>query len=179
VETEGLRYHVRPIRPDDGPHLVEFHAKLSPRSVYLRFFSVHPTLSAAEVKRFTEVDYQGRLALVATAGDCLIAVARYDRSPGTSEAEVAFVVDDEYQHHGVGSELLDELADAALERGVTTFRAETLVENRAMLDVFHHAGFPVRSSIEFGTATLRFPIAPTAASIAARAARRRRTGAAE
>ncbi len=179
VVTEGLRYHVRPIRPDDGPRLVEFHARLSPRSVYLRFFSVHPVLSAAEVKRFTEVDYQERLALVATVGDQLIAVARYDRSPGASEAEVAFVVDDEYQHHGVGSDLLDELADAALARGVTSFRAETLAENRAMLDVFHHAGFPVTSSIEYGTVTLRFPIAPTAASIAARTARRHRAGGSE
>jgi GNAT superfamily N-acetyltransferase len=178
VVTDGLRYRVRPIRPDDGPRLVELHAKLSPRSVYLRFFSPHPTLSAAEVKHFAEVDYEGRLALVATVGDRLIAVARYDRSPGASEAEVAFVVDDAYQHHGVGSELLDELADAALARGVTIFRAETLVDNRAMLDVFHHAGFPVRSSTEFGTVTVRFPIAPTAASIAARAARRQRTGAA-
>src|SRR5579871_3499437 len=137
VETEGLRYRVRPIRPDDGPRLVEFHARLSPRSVYLRFFTVHPTLSEAEVKRFTEVDYEDRLALVATIGDHLIAVARYDRPPGAAEAEVAFVVDDAYQHHGVGSELLDELADAAFANGVSTFRAETLAENRTMIDVFH------------------------------------------
>jgi GNAT superfamily N-acetyltransferase len=176
VVTEGLRYHVRPIRPDDGARLVEFHEKLSPRSVYLRFFSAHPTLSAAEVTRFTEVDYEGRLALVATIGDRFIAVARYDHSPGASAAEVAFVVDDEYQHRGVGSELLHELADAALARGVTTFRAETLAENRAMLDVFHHAGFGVTSTIEHGTVTVRFPIAPTAASVAARAAHRQRTG---
>jgi GNAT superfamily N-acetyltransferase len=176
VEADGLHYRVRPIRPDDGPRLSEFHTRLSPRSVYLRFFSAHPTLSAAEVTRFTEVDYDARLALVATVGDELIAVARYDRPPGASEAEVAFVVDDAYQHHGVGSELLDELADAALTRGVTVFCAETLVENRAMLDVFHHTGFPVRSRIEFGTVCLRFPIAPTAASVGARAARRRGTG---
>ncbi|HXB36829.1 MAG TPA: GNAT family N-acetyltransferase [Acidimicrobiales bacterium] len=178
VAAEGLRYHLRPIRPDDGPRLVELHGRLSRRSVYLRFFGPHPILSETEVKRFTEVDYEGRLALVATIGDDLIAVARYDRTPGTSEAEVAFVVDDTYQHHGVGSGLLDELADAALARGVTTFTAETLAENRTMLDVFHHAGFPVQSGIEYGTVTLRFPIASTADSIAARAARRQRTGSA-
>lgn len=177
VVNDGLRYHVRPIRPDDGARLVEFHARLSPRSVYLRFFSAHPTLSEAEITRFTEVDYEGRLALVATAGDHVVAVARYDGPSGASEAEVAFVVGDEYQHHGVGSELLDELAQAALARGVTTFRAETLAENRAMLDVFHHAGYDVTSSFEHGTVTLRFPIGPTAASAAARAARRQRTGA--
>jgi GNAT superfamily N-acetyltransferase len=174
VVTAGLRYGVRPIRPDDGPRLIALHGRLSARSVYFRFFSPHPTLSDAEVARFTAVDYETRLALVATVGEHLIAVARYEREPGTSDAEVAFVVDDAYQHHGVGSELLDELADAALARGVTAFRAETLVENRTMLDVFHHAGFPVTSSIAFGTVSLRFPIAPTAASVAARAARRQR-----
>lgn len=177
VVSGELRYHVRPIRPEDGPALVEFHRGLSPRSVYLRFFSAHPTLSEAEVARFTAVDYQDRLALVATVDDRLIAVARYDRTPGAAEAEVAFVVDDAYQHHGVGSELLDELADAALANGVTTFRAETLAENKTMIDVFHHAGFPVTSSIAFGTVTLRFPITPTAASVAARATRRLRSGA--
>lgn len=177
VTSGGLRYHVRPIRPDDGQRLVEFHGRLSPRSVYLRFFSAHPRLSASEVARFTAVDYTNRLALVATVDDHLIAVARYDRAPGASEAEVAFVVDDAYQHHGVGSELLDELADAAFARGVTVFTAETLVENRSMLDVFHHVGFPVTSSIAFGTVSLRFPITPTAESIAARAARRLRSGA--
>ena len=158
---EGLRYHVRPIRPDDATRLVAFHRQLSPHSVYMRFFTFHPTLTDAEVARFTTVDYVDRLALVATVGDRLIAVGRFDRPATATEAEVAFVVADEYQHHGIGSLLLDELARAAWQRGVEVFRAETLAENSAMLDVFRHAGFPVTSGIEYGTVTLRFPIAPT------------------
>jgi GNAT superfamily N-acetyltransferase len=170
-----LRYRVRPIRPDDGERLVAFHRHLSPHSVYLRFFSVHPELSEAEVARFTTVDYGDRLALVALDGDRLIGVGRFDRRPGEPEAEVAFVVADEYQHHGIGSLLLDELARAGRQRGIEAFRADTLAENRAMLDVFHHAGFPVVSSIEYGTVRLRFPIAPTesyARALDAREARR-------
>jgi GNAT superfamily N-acetyltransferase len=128
--------------------------------VYLRFFTFHPMLSEAEVDRFTTVDYVDRLALVATCDDRLIAVGRFDRFPGTTEAEVAFIVADEFQHHGIGTLLLDELVKAARERGIETFAAQTLAENQNMLDVFRHAGFPVRSSIEFGTVTLRFPIAP-------------------
>jgi len=173
----GIRYHLRPIRPDDAARLVAFHRNLSPHSVYLRFFTFHPTLSEAEVARFTTVDYVDRLALVATVGDRLIAVGRFDRAPGETEAEVAFVVADEYQHHGVGTLLLDELARAARARGVETFRADTLAENRAMLDVFRHAGFQVSSSIEYGTVTVRFPIAETEAyraALAAREATRRR-----
>ncbi len=171
----ALRYHVRPIRPDDAARLVEFHRHLSPQSVYMRFFTFHPTLSHAEVARFTTVDYVNRLALVATAGDRLIAVGRFDRVPGETEAEVAFVVADEFQHHGIGALLLDELARAARQRGVEVFRAETLAENRTMLDVFRHAGFPVSSGVEYGTVTLRFPIAVTddyRAALAAREATR-------
>ena len=171
VTEDGLRYRVRPIRPDDASRLVAFHGQLSTRSVYLRFFTVHPTLSETEVRRFTTVDYVDRLALVATVEDRLIAVARYDRAPGATEAEVAFVVADDYQHHGIGSTLLDDLADAARARGVTTFRADTLAENHAMLDVFRHTGFPVSAHTEYGTVTLRFPIAPTADYEAARARR--------
>ena len=171
VTEDGLRYRVRPIRPDDASRLVAFHGKLSTRSVYLRFFTVHPTLSETEVRRFTTVDYVDRLALVATVEDRLIAVARYDRAPGATEAEVAFVVADDYQHHGIGSTLLDDLADAARARGVSTFRADTLAENHAMLDVFRHTGFPVSARTEYGTVTLRFPIAPTADYEAARARR--------
>jgi GNAT superfamily N-acetyltransferase len=84
---------------------------------------------------------------------------------------VAFVVSDEYQHHGIGSVLLDELAGMARERGILSFRAETLVENRSMLDVFRHAGFPISSSVEYGTVTLRFPIERTETSRAALACR--------
>jgi GNAT superfamily N-acetyltransferase len=176
ADAGGQRYHVRPIRPDDAPRLVAFHQLLSPHSVYLRFFTFHPTLSQAEVERFTTVDYVNRLALVAMAGHRMIAVGRFDRTPGGTEAEVAFVVADEYQHHGIGSLLLDELARAAWQRGVEVFRAETLAENAAMLDVFRHAGFPVTSGIEYGTVTLRFPIEPTDAyrsALAAREATRR------
>jgi GNAT superfamily N-acetyltransferase len=162
VACEGdLRYHVRPIRPDDAARLVAFHEHLSPNSVYLRFFSFHPTLSEAEVTRFTTVDYVDRVALVAELGDRLIAVGRFDRDEGSDEAEVAFVVADEYQQHGIGTLLLDELAHAARQRNVRTFRAQTLAENHTMLDVFRHAGFPVTSSVEYGTVTLRFPVAAT------------------
>lgn len=162
VVSEGnLHYHLRPIRPDDAERLVEFHNQLSPHSCYLRFFTFHPTLSPKEVERFTCVDYFDRLALVAEVDGALIAVARFDRHEGTPEAEVAFVVADDYQHHGIGSLLLDELVLAARERGITTFLAETLSENHAMLDVFLHAGFEVQTDTEYGTVYLRFDITPT------------------
>ena len=166
--TDGLVYHLRAIRPDDAERLVVFHRSLSFHSVYLRFFSVHPKLSDAEVARFTTVDGVNRVAFVATVDERLIAVGRFEREAGSGEAEVAFVVADEYQHHGIGSLLLDELVRAARERGVAVLHAETLSENRAMLDVFHHSGFPVSSSVDCGVVSVRFPIAETERSRAAR-----------
>ena len=140
---DGAVFDLRPIRSDDGGRLVEFHAGLSTQSVYRRFFFVHPRLTAAEVEKFTHVDYKDRLALVATDGDRLIAVGRYERLPETVEAEVAFVVADEFQHRGLATLLLEHLASAALEHGITTFVAETLAENQDMIDVFTKSGFHV------------------------------------
>jgi GNAT superfamily N-acetyltransferase len=118
-------------------------------------------LSDDEVARFTTVDYEDRLALAALDGDRLIGVGRFDRGTGEAEAEVAFVVADDYQHHGIGTLLFDELARAARQRGIESFRADTLAENHSMLDVFHHSGFPVTSKVEYGTVKLRSPVAPT------------------
>jgi GNAT superfamily N-acetyltransferase len=164
VASEDLRYSVRPIRPDDADRLVAFHSHLSPGTCYFRFFSYHPVLSDSEVERFTHVDYDNRVALVAVSDDLIIGVGRYDRHPGTDEAEVAFVIADEFQGHGIGSLLLDQLVDVARAHGITTFLADTLCENRQMLNVFLHSGFPVSQETQFGTVYLRFPIAPTPSS---------------
>jgi GNAT superfamily N-acetyltransferase len=171
VLSDSTRCNLRPIRPDDADLLVGFHSRLAPRSTYLRFFTFHPTLSAGEVERFTLVDYVDRLALVVEVEGKLIAVARLDRHVGTSEAEVAFVVADDYQHHGIGSLLLDELARAARARGITTFLADTLSENHTMLDVFRHSGFEMSTNTEYGTVTLRFGIGLTEAYRVALSAR--------
>jgi GNAT superfamily N-acetyltransferase len=145
---------LRPIRSDDAARLVDFHQHLSPGSVYRRFFSVHPTLSATEVKRFTCVDHVDREALIAQDGDRLVAVGRYERGPGPTEAEIAFVVADEYQHHGIATALLDALAEAALTVGIVRFVASVLAENRAMLDVFRHSGLPMETTSEDGVVTV-------------------------
>jgi GNAT superfamily N-acetyltransferase len=162
---------LRAIRPDDAPRLVDFHEHLSPRSIYRRFFFVHPKLSAAEVERFTRVDYLDRFALVAEDDGQLRAVGRYERIAGTTEAEIAFVVTDDYQHHGIGTVLLEQLAQAAWGSGIKTFVAYTLSDNREMIDVFMNSGFKVSTSSEDGTTTVRFPIDPDGAGPARRPSR--------
>jgi GNAT superfamily N-acetyltransferase len=140
--SDGTEVHIRPIRPDHDDALRAFHSRLSSESIVLRFFGPHPRLSDAEVARFTTVDGVDRMALVAEHGSEIVAVARYDRSPGSDEAEVAFVVDDTFQGRGLGTVLLQHVAAAARSRGIRWLMADTLAENFRMLNVFRDAGFP-------------------------------------
>jgi len=154
--------HVRPIRPSDAAALVAFHSRLSPGTIYYRFFAPHPALTDAEVKRFTTVDHRDRVALVAEVGDDLVAVARYDRLPDPPySAEVAFVVDDGHQGRGIATLLLEHMASAARENGITTFLAETLTTNAKMLDVFRDAGFDEKARLADGVVMVELTIEPT------------------
>jgi RimJ/RimL family protein N-acetyltransferase len=156
---DGTEALVRPICSADSRALLRFHSHLSARSIYLRYFFPHNDLSPSEVAHFTQVDGKARVALVVQCASELIAVGRYDRLDDHRVAEVAFVVADAYQHHGLATILLHRLATAARSAGITRFSAEVLVENRAMLSVFHEAGFPLESKTERGTTELIMVIA--------------------
>jgi GNAT superfamily N-acetyltransferase len=75
-----------------------------------------------------------------------VAIGRYDRTDDPSVAEVAFVVTDDYQHRGLGAVLLTQLAERAHQVGIVRFCAETLAENRAMLNVFRDSGYPMTAT---------------------------------
>ena len=158
MDIDGGALTVRPIEPGDADALVRFHAGLSLQSTRLRFFTPHPRLSEGEVEQFTRVDHHRREALVALAGDDLVAVARFERLDDSDEAEVAFVVADEWQHHGIGSELLRRLVVRAREEGVRRFVADTLADNHLMISVFEHSGLPVTRSFDCGVVHVEFPI---------------------
>ncbi len=165
--VDGGTAHVRPILPTDAGALVRFHAGLSADAVYHRFFSVKPALTDAEVERFTTVDHVDRVAFVAELRGELLGVARYDRIPGSDDAEVAFVVGDRHQGRGIGTVLLENLAAAARERGITRFLAETLADNGRMLDVFRHAGFDERTHMGDGVVQVELTIEPSDRTLAA------------
>jgi acetyl coenzyme A synthetase (ADP forming)-like protein len=168
VLTDGGTVHMRPIRPDDAPAHRDFFAHQSRESVHFRFFGEKSELSEAEVTRFTTVDYHERMAFVALLGRDMIAVGRYDRLGASDEAEVAFAVADDHQGRGVATLLLEYLATYAGDNGITRFSADTLMDNRRMLEVFKAAGFRRESqSIEYGVVHLAFDIEPTGASLAA------------
>jgi acetyl coenzyme A synthetase (ADP forming)-like protein len=159
VLADGEVVQVRPIRPDDDGALIRFFERLGLRSRYFRFFQIKETLEPAEAEYFTHVDYDNRMALVATEFGEIVAVARYDRlaeEPGT--AEVAFAVADERQGRGIGSELLALLTSHARRVGVTRFRAFVLPENVRMMRVFRNSGYVLSRTLEAGVYTVDFPV---------------------
>ena len=120
VASDGGIVHLRPILPGDADALLEFHAKLSDRTRYLRYFGPYPRISARDLERFTVVDHRRRVAFLALLGDEIIAVGRYEGLGGTdpddrvTSAEVAFVVADagwKYLSTGAYSGSLDEAAE--------------------------------------------------------------------
>jgi GNAT superfamily N-acetyltransferase len=151
---------LRPIDTADAARLVRFHGGLSRETTRLRFFILHPQLTAAEVTRFTTVDHDDREAIVALADDELIGVARYDRLVPGGDAEVAFVVADAWQGAGLGSRLLEHLAARARTQGVERFVAETLGENYKMLRVFAKSGLTAATSWDHGVTRLIMPLTP-------------------
>jgi len=171
--------HVRPVRPEDGPRIEALHERLSKETRYLRFFTPMPHLSSTLLERFVHVDYVDRMALVAVLGEEIVAVARYDvLDDNRSQAEVAFTVDDAHQGRGLGTVLLEHLAAVAADRGITSFVAETLPQNRRMLNVFRAAGFGDERAFRGGVVQVTFPIAPTPASVEAVHERERQAAAA-
>ncbi len=164
VLADGGVARLRPIVPDDASRLIAFYERVSPESKYLRFFAPYPRLSARDVKRFTEVDYVDRVAFILTLGDEMIGVGRFDRTEN-DQAEVAFLIEDAHQGRGIAQLLLEHLAEAARERGITGFVAEVLPENRRMAQVFADAGYKVSKGIEDGVLSVEFPILPTDTSV--------------
>jgi acetyl coenzyme A synthetase (ADP forming)-like protein len=155
---------LRPVRPEDAPELLAFYKRLSPDSLYFRFFSV-PNVSAEKAETFCRVDYINLFAFVGEAAGRIVAVAHYFRFPNHPErAEVAFSVEDALQGQGIGTRLLERLAEIARDRGISIFEAEVLGHNRRMIDVFHHCGFDTTQRlVEGGVEKIVLSITPTPA----------------
>ena len=142
VLRDGSTVHVRPVRADDGPAIRAFLEAISSESIGFRFFGV-PNLDWATAWS-VDVDYANRVALVVESGTprTVIAHAAYIRID-SDHAEVAFLVADEWQGHGISTILLAHLAGIAEQHGISTFTAEVLPVNHRMIQVFRESGFPV------------------------------------
>lgn len=145
VLRDGTRAHIRPIRPEDKAGLEQGLARLSPASRYLRFHFPVESLTAAELRYLTEIDYDAHMAWVAEDADdprrSGMGVARYVRLADEPEvAEAAVTVVDECQGRGLGSVLLAVLSRSAIAAGIRVLRNYVLSENEAMLELLDELG---------------------------------------
>ena len=161
VLADGETGYVRALTPADAPALLAFHERQPRENLYRRFFSPKPTLTAAELRHFTEIDFVDRVALVLEIHGEFAAWASYERWPGRDDADVAFMVDDVHRGKGIATLLLEHLAAIARFNGIGRFTADVLADNRPMLGVFSRAGWPVQRHFDSGVVELEFPLTDT------------------
>jgi acetyltransferase len=142
---DGRTLGVRPIRPEDAGREKRFFERLSERSRYQRFMNYLKELPPPMLARFTQLDYDRELALVALAQDEIVAVGRYAPDPGGVCAEFALTVADAWQGQGLGQALLERLVGAARAAGYQALVGDILEGNRDMLELAAHLGFTERS----------------------------------
>ncbi len=157
----GGDYIVRPVHPDDATMLQAFVRGLSPESRYFRFVSSMQELSPTMLARFTLIDYDREMALVAlhtvtgldedgqaTETTRIVGVSRYITNPDRSTCEFSLVVADDFKGQGLGSRLMLSIMDFAREKGLTEIEGLVLANNPKMLKLMRSLGFAVKSFAE-------------------------------
>ncbi len=149
---DGSPWLLRPIRPEDAEPLQEFVRGLSDEARYMRFVSMMRELTPRMLARYTRIDYDRELALVATVQvpnpehrghphEQIIGFAHYLRNADGRGAEYALVIGDAWQRRGLGAQLMGGLIEAAQYQGLTYIDGVVLATNRPMLSLMKHLGF--------------------------------------
>jgi RimJ/RimL family protein N-acetyltransferase len=140
------------MHPTDEGRMQELFHSLSKQTMYYRFMADVMRLPQRMIQNFVYIDYRDEMAIVGTIpeayGEEIIAVGRYYLDPSTNQAEVAFIVRDEWQNRGIGGFLLKYLATIAQGQGIAGFTAEVLAENLAMLAVLRRSGFRISTRLD-------------------------------
>lgn len=165
VLKDGSSLLIRPIRADDIEAWIAFVSRLSPRTKYLRFHHVTKDMGQEEARLFCSVDYRNTFAFVAEVlkerRKDIVAIGRYSKAPSGYSAEIAFAIQDDYQGRGIGTKLMECLANVARENGITVFEGDVLGENKDMMIVLRDYGFHVVTELEEGVYHFSFPITKT------------------
>ena len=166
VLRDGSTVSLRPVRPDDGLLLLGFFASLDERSLAFRFFTGAPNLVTV-ARVLAEVDQRRRFGLLAMRGpDRRVLGHGFLAAIDDERAEVAFAVSKELQGHGLGSILLAQLTERALEQGFSTLVADVLPGNHRMISMFRDSGLPVEVHSEPDSVIVEMPVSATPESIA-------------
>jgi len=164
---DGTRVNIRPIRPEDEPLMVEFHHRVSERSVYFRYFHLLNLSQRTAHERLTRmcfIDYDRGMALVAErenpdGGREILGIGRLTRVHGTGDAEMAVLVSDDFQGRGLGTELIAQLIKIARQEKIERITADILAENRAMQRVCERLGFQLKYDPEDATVKVEMRLA--------------------
>jgi len=157
--ADGRWVQVRPILPSDAPALATAIAHADAETLRLRFLGWHPVLNDTTLRHLVDVDYRCRLAVVAldSAGRG-VGVARYEGRPDEDVAEVA--VDPDWRRVGLGSRLLEVLAEAAVARGIRRFVAFYAVDNHDVGGLVKASVLPHRSQVSLGVVEAQLDLPP-------------------
>ena len=149
---DGTEMFFRPVKPTDEAALSEMLYSMSPASLRTRYIAQTMTFPHKDVQQLANIDYTQDLCIVGTvpgtSGEQIVAIAQYFLEPRTQAAEVAFIVQDEWQKKGMGTFLLKYLTKIAIRQGVKSFYAKVLPANKAMLAIFHNTGFNVNTAFD-------------------------------
>jgi acyl-CoA synthetase (NDP forming)/GNAT superfamily N-acetyltransferase len=167
VLRDGSLGVIRELVVEDRDALLALHESLSPRTLYLRFFSASKLSAGRYVTRLVRPGRGDHGAVVMEVRGRLVGVAAYesvaeDLTPVAAEglAEAAFLVADDQHGRGIGTLLMEQLAALARRRNLTQFVAETLPDNAAMLDVFKEAGYAVTFRRSLDTVQVSIDLTP-------------------
>lgn len=153
--SDGRSVRVRPVRPEDAGKMQAFFDRLSPESRYYRFMEAIEELTPGIVTRFTQIDYDREMALIALAGagedEAMVGSARYSLAPDGESVEFALVVADDWQRFGLGRRLMGALIDCARSKGYRSIVGDVLGNNPKMLRLMHSLGFSVQPHPEENT----------------------------
>jgi acetyltransferase len=150
---DGRTVLVRPIRPEDAAAHAEAFRRLSAEDVRYRFFSAMTELSASQIARMTQIDYDREMAFVAVeqsgdGPDLTVGVSRLIREPGGESGEFAIIVDPSWKGQGLARHLMERLFDWGRAVGMKEIVGQVLAENRPMLAFMRAIGFTLRVSPE-------------------------------
>jgi acetyl coenzyme A synthetase (ADP forming)-like protein len=168
ILRDGSTATVRAATPADASGVAAFFHRLSPESRQRRFFSfAEPTADFVRSLCDSSNPHQQVTLLVIRRPrdvETIVGAGSYIRRDDKT-AEVAMAVEDNFQGKGIGSHLLERLALLAARSGVTRFWAITQLDNRGMLEVFRHSGFPITETLDQGYLELDFSVSPTKSSV--------------
>jgi acyl-CoA hydrolase/GNAT superfamily N-acetyltransferase len=168
VFKNDLTVDFRAIKPSDVEDMRRLFYRFSDTSVYYRYFSPIKTMPHAKMQEYVNIDFSRTLSIVGLVKEMgegsIIAEGRFVREPHGPVADVAFVVDEAYQGHGIATFLLKMLIRLAKERGLKGFKADVLSSNKSMLKVFEKSGLAVEARVVDGVYELNLPFSGPAES---------------